>query len=861
VGLPAARADAEGQFESGPVQVLPDEDTRLYAQAVDAAGNRSACSSPLVYTHDGVAPGAPRLLRFHPLPPANENAPHLRGQAEPGSRVEVFRSTGCFGDIVAQATVGVGGFFDLPLSLADDVTEFFSVHARDAVGNASSCVRGQLFTEDSTAPALIVFPLVSPRNLNTVDLAGQTEGGATVSLYAEAGCKEASLSATASPEGAFAFRTAVADDSTTHFHFQVRDAAGNSSACTGPATFVEDSTPPSTAAAQVVDGSSEDGDLQQDNTTVQARWSGFSDTPGPLTYEYLLRRGAGCAGTLLQGPLTSASPFLSVSGLTLADGLYTQCVRARDASGNLSAEVGSDGLLIDGAPPQVRSTVPVAEAAEAEPREPVKVVFSEPVDPASVTLESFRLASASGPVPGTVACQAEQCTFTPATPLPYREAFTVTLSTAVRDAHGQALAAPYSFSFTTRGRKWMTPVELSHVRPAYAPDAALDGQGRALAVWAQGGSGSFRAYASRYVPASGWESPRPLDPDAVGEVEAPAVAVGAGGQGTAAWLLRQGEQVDLFAASYAPATGWEMRQALEQRPEPVSGLRLGADAQGRSLVVWRQAEGGVESLWAARHVPGEGWSTPVLLEEEEGAVSVPSLGVWASGAALVAWLQPDSSGAPRVRARRFTPSAGWGPVETASTFASGLSVALSVGGDGSALAGFRYLEHTAAGLIYRLYMVRRTPAGTWDVPERLVSPPNSVGDEFTVVADPRGHALAVWKQFDWQYVARFTPERGWSGEGQPDSYLDSPLGVTTDSNGNFHFAWVEHGNSQYVLTAGHFPEGTVHMAGFQSLHTASKASPKSPRLVANASGDVVLVYTLDNGSGFSGNLVYASTYE
>jgi hypothetical protein len=98
--------------------------------------------------------------------------------------------------------------------------------------------------------------------------------------------------------------------------------------------------------------------------------------------------------------------------------------------------------LLDGPPPPPVTTR-------------VRVVFTEPVDPASVDSASFRLFSASGDVAGvrTVSAEADTATLSPSTPLSYLTAYTVRVE-GVRDRAGNRLdqdpAAPGEQAFTAQ---------------------------------------------------------------------------------------------------------------------------------------------------------------------------------------------------------------------------------------------------------------------------------------------------------------------------------------------------------------------------------------------------------------------------
>lgn len=107
----------------------------------------------------------------------------------------------------------------------------------------------------------------------------------------------------------------------------------------------------------------------------------------------------------------------------------------------------------DRQPPLVTSHFPAARAVVAARRPRVIFALSEPLAPRSLRADAVLvLGENSGLMDGVVAYDADRwwVTWTPAVDLPPGDTFRVTLTAqGVRDASGNELAAPVSFSFTT----------------------------------------------------------------------------------------------------------------------------------------------------------------------------------------------------------------------------------------------------------------------------------------------------------------------------------------------------------------------------------------------------------------------------
>jgi hypothetical protein len=114
-------------------------------------------------------------------------------------------------------------------------------------------------------------------------------------------------------------------------------------------------------------------------------------------------------------------------------------------------------VVIAGTPPPspslaVTATLPAAASAGIGSLATAAAVFSAPIDPASLTSLTFTLTGPGGTaVPASVVHDpvANGATLTPAQPLQPGTTYTATLTTGIRDGHGNPLSAPVTWTFTT----------------------------------------------------------------------------------------------------------------------------------------------------------------------------------------------------------------------------------------------------------------------------------------------------------------------------------------------------------------------------------------------------------------------------
>jgi hypothetical protein len=100
----------------------------------------------------------------------------------------------------------------------------------------------------------------------------------------------------------------------------------------------------------------------------------------------------------------------------------------------------------DKTPPTVTSTLPADGDSTVSPGSQIRVTFSEAMDPASMIASTLVL---DPPVAGTVGYANRILTLTPSGALDTNVAYLATVTTAAKDTAGNALAAAYSWEFTT----------------------------------------------------------------------------------------------------------------------------------------------------------------------------------------------------------------------------------------------------------------------------------------------------------------------------------------------------------------------------------------------------------------------------
>jgi hypothetical protein len=182
----------------------------------------------------------------------------------------------------------------------------------------------------------------------------------------------------------------------------------------------------------------------------------FSETmdPNSLTSStFTLKQGT----SVVAGSVSAAganATFKPDMPLT-ADKVYTGTIStgAKDVAGNalpsnyswsFTTAAASDVIA-----PAVSSVVPANNATVVPVNSKAVVTFSEVMDAASLTTSTFNLKQGSTIVPGVVTYTGTTATFTPSSVLAGNTVYTGTVTSGAKDAAGNALAANYTWSFTT----------------------------------------------------------------------------------------------------------------------------------------------------------------------------------------------------------------------------------------------------------------------------------------------------------------------------------------------------------------------------------------------------------------------------
>jgi len=226
-------------------------------------------------------------------------------------------------------------------------------------------------------------------------------------------------------------------------------------------------TAPDTTSPYVVDTDTKPGNGSvnvQPNAPIIVD---FSELVVPATISFVLSAGSSTVPCTMSYSGTNA--IFAPSNVLAYGTQYTAMVNAgvRDLAGNtmqndyiwsFTTTAASDTI-----PPVVMANTPSVGATGVAVNIAPSVMFSEPVDPTTIT---FTLSAGGSPVAGNMTYSGTIAIFTPSISLAYSTLYTATVSAGVRDLAGNAMPNGYLWSFVTGTALDMIPPSVTGTIPA-----------------------------------------------------------------------------------------------------------------------------------------------------------------------------------------------------------------------------------------------------------------------------------------------------------------------------------------------------------------------------------------------------------
>src|SRR5207249_3229494 len=281
----------------------------------------------------------------------------------------------------------------------------------------------------------------------------------------------AGVTATFTPASALAPLTAYTATATTG----ARDLAGNALATNFVWSFTTGATPDATRPTVSFTVPANAATGVAINQKIAAAFSEAMDPLTITTVTFTLKQGStDVAGTVSYAGVTAT--FNPLSTLAPNPTYPPTLTTGPWPFPALSLSTGfvwsfTTGATPDTTRPTVSATVPANAATGVAISAKIATAFSEAMDPLTVSTTTFTLKQGTTAVAGTVSYSGLTAIFTPAGNLAPLTTYTATVNTGARDLAGNALAADFSWSFTTGATPDTNPPTVSATVPPNAAPA------------------------------------------------------------------------------------------------------------------------------------------------------------------------------------------------------------------------------------------------------------------------------------------------------------------------------------------------------------------------------------------------------
>jgi hypothetical protein len=205
----------------------------------------------------------------------------------------------------------------------------------------------------------------------------------------------------------------------------------------------------------------------------------FSEAMDPLTINsstFTVKQGVLSVAGLVTyvGTVATFKPFVNFTANTTFTATITSGVE--DVAGNAMVSnyvwTFSTGTGSDDTPPKVISTFPADLATGVPINTRPSAIFSESMDPMTITPLTFTIKQGNQFISGSVSYEGLVATFKPSTGFIANKVYTATITTGVKDLAGNAMANNYVWTYTTLSVS--APTVISTDPANHATDVALN---------------------------------------------------------------------------------------------------------------------------------------------------------------------------------------------------------------------------------------------------------------------------------------------------------------------------------------------------------------------------------------------------
>jgi len=346
---------------------------------------------------------------------------------------------------------------------------------------------------------------------------------------------------------------------------------------------------------------------------------------------------------------------------------------------------------------------------------------------------------------------------------------------------------------------------------ALEPQLAIDSAGRATIAWTRSDGANFRIEALR-LGVDGSPGPIQTLSDPGQSAFAPQLAIDSDGRATIAWRRFDGANDRIQA----------LRLGVDGSPGPIQTLsdpgagdpQLAIDSAGRATITWHRFDGANDRIEALRlGVDGSPGPIQTLSDPGQSALE-PQLAIDSAGRATITWHRFDGAN-DRIEALRLGADGSPGPIQTLSDPGQDAGrPQLAIDSDGRATIAWQRFD----GANDRIQALRLGADGS-PGPIQTLSDPGQDANRPQLAIDSAGRATIAWRRSDGANFRIQALRLGADGSPGPLQTLSDPgqnafdPQLAIDSDGRATIAWERFDGAkdriQSVRAEISYPETTI----------------------------------------------------
>ena len=385
-------------------------------------------------------------------------------------------------------------------------------------------------------------------------------------------------------------------------------------------------------------------------------------------------------------------------------------------------------------------------------------------------------------------------------------------------------------------------IEHDNASDATHPQVIADGNGNAVAVWAQA-DGSIRA--NRYAAGSGWLTPIRIDSDNINVAASPQIAMDGSGNAMVVWA----QAGIIWTKRYTAGVGWGTATGISTGGTSVAAPQVAFDTNGDAVAAWQQLDG-TQNVWANHYLAGWGWGSATTISDGAGNATVPQVAIDTNGNAVAVWTQFDGT-RDNIMANRYLAGSGWGtaaPIETDNNGAANPQV--SVGADGNGMTVWQQSDGSRTNIWANHY----SAGSGWDGATLIEQDDVGPATDPQVAVDGSGNAVAVWAQFDgtrYNILAnRYLAGSGWGTATliESDNNGDAALSqIAVGADGNAVAVWQQSDGTRTNIWSSRYTAGG-NWGTATLIETDNTGDAQLPQITVGGNDQAVAVWEQSDGS-------------